>query len=239
MAYRTRSARRFARKSRSKFLSTIIVSIMLIYVTIFWILPNLINGLDRIKSFIEPSQKLEKNISENPTLAPPILNIPFEATNSSVIDIAGFTTPNSKVKIYVDDVLEVQTKAGTDGSFTATNINLNLGTNNIYGKSVSDQDKESLPSKTIRLLYDNEKPSLEVTEPEDGKTYSGERKIKVSGKTEPGVKVFVNDTQAIVLSDGGFNTIFNLNDGENILNFKALDSATNFDEITRKVTFQP
>ena len=239
MTYRTRSTRRLARKSRRNFLSTIIISALLIYATFFWILPNLINGLDTVKSFINPDQKKFQDISENPSLAPPVLNIPYEATNSSVIDIVGFTTPNSKVKIFVDDSLEAQVQAEDDGSFTAKNINLNLGTNNIYGKSIDDKDQESLPSKTIRLIFDNEKPVLEVSEPEDGKTFQGERKIKVLGKTETGAKVFINDTQAIVSSDGSFNSIFNLNDGENILTIKSEDLSKNFDEITRKVTFQP
>ncbi|OGE18126.1 hypothetical protein A3F00_04180 [Candidatus Daviesbacteria bacterium RIFCSPHIGHO2_12_FULL_37_11] len=239
MSYRTRSTRRFVKKSRTNFLTTIIISALLIYVTFFWILPNLINGLGNIKNFINPNQKKGQDVSENPSFAPPVLNIPYEATNSSVIEISGFTSPNSRVKIYVDDSLESTTQSDENGSFTAKNVNLNLGTNNIYGKSVDDKDKESLPSKTIRLMFDNEEPILEVSEPEDGHAFQSERKIKVSGKTEAGVKVFVNDAQAIVASDGSFNLIFNLNDGENILTIKAVDLASNFEEITKKVTFQP
>lgn len=239
MAYRTRSARRLARKSKRSLLLTFIICVLLIYATIFWILPNLINVLGSVKTFLKPSQKTVEDVSKNSSLAPPVLNIPYEATNSGSIDISGFTTPDSKVKIYVDDLLEAQTQADDDGSFIAKNINLNLGTNNIYGKSIDDKERESLQSKIIRLIFDNEKPFLEVTEPEDGKSIQGERKLKVSGKTEPGTRVFVNQIQAIVSSDGNFNTIFNLNDGENMLTIKVTDLASNFEEITRSVTFQP
>ena len=239
MAYRSRSARLLAKKSRRNFFSTIIISTLLLYATFFWILPNLINGLDSIKGLLSPNKKSSQDISENPTLAPPVLNIPYEATNSSTIDIPGFTSNNSKVKIFIDDSLESEVQAGEDGSFTAKNVNLNLGTNNIYGKSVDERNQESLPSKTIRLVFDNEKPPLEVTEPEDGKTYSGERKIKVAGKTEAGARVLINDTQAIVSSDGSFSSIVSLNDGENIILVKSIDKASNISEVEKKVSFQP
>src|SRR3989344_1694900 len=123
MAYRTRSARRFARKSRSKFFATFIISGLLIYVTIFWLLPFLINGLGTIQNAINPPKKGE-NISENPTLAPPVLNIPFEATNSAQIDVSGFATPETKIRIYVDDELKDDVTSAKDGSFTVRNINL-------------------------------------------------------------------------------------------------------------------
>ena len=126
----------------------------------------------------------------------------------------------------------------SDGSFIIENVSLVLGTNNIYGKTL-DEGEESLPSKTIRVLYDNEKLPLAIFEPEDGKKIQGERKLRISGKTEPGARVFINGSQTIVDKDGNFFTEQLLNDGDNNFNIRAEDSATNITEVERSVSFTP
>lgn len=238
MAYKyksRRSARRLARKSRRNFIITLFIIGILIYATIQWILPYFINGIGLINSIIKPSKKI---ITQNDvSLAPPVLNIPYEATSTAQINISGYVTPHIKVSIYVDDQLKDSTEALEDGSFEVRNVTLSLGTNNIYGKS-SDEKSESLPSKLIKVIYDNEKPTLEIHEPEDGKEIQGgDKKIKISGKTEPEAQVFVNDGRVVTNSDGTFSTDYPLNDGDNILTIKAVDEASNETETVRKVIF--
>ena len=239
MSYRTRSVRRTARNSKRNLFATIIICALIIYGTINFILPNLIGGIGQIKDFVKPPQKVVSDLSENPSLAPPVLSIPYEATNTAEIDIKGFATANSTIKIYINDELKSAIETENNGNFTAENVELNLGTNNIYGKTVDEKDQESLPSKTIRLFYDDEKPKLEVSEPPDGKTVQGERKIKVSGKTEGADKVLVNGAQTILGADGSFSLEISLSDGENNLTVRALDNASNFTEQAIKLSFQP
>lgn len=259
MTYRSRSARRLARKSRRNFIITLLLIGFLLYATIQWILPTLITGLgfirqNIIKSTINPSQKNEASITENASLAPPVLNIPYEATNTAQINIRGYGTPSSKVAIFLDDEKQDTVDVSSDGSFEFKNIPLVLGTNNIYGKSidpdfigVDENDKESLPSKTIKIIYDNENPPLEIFEPEDGKTIQGgdeqssssNRKIKIAGKTEPNARLYINDNQTVVDKEGKFESVQSLNDVENIFNIKSQDSAGNFTEISRRIIFQP
>lgn len=239
MAYRyrsRRSARKLAHKSRRNFIITLIIVAILIYATIVWILPTLINGVGFISGIVKPSHKVA--IQDNSSLAPPVLNIPYEATNTAQITIRGYAAPHTKVAIYIDDALKDSTQSSEDGSFEIKDISLALGTNNIYGKTMDD-DKESLPSKIIKVIYDNEKPSLEIYEPEDGKVIQDERKIKVRGKTEPQAQIFVNDARIITNFDGTFNTDYPLNDGDNILTIKAIDQASNYTEIARKLTLKP
>lgn len=206
------------------------------YATIQWILPYFISGIGFINSIIKPSKKV---ITQNSVaLAPPVLNIPYEATNTAQINISGFSTPNSKVKIYLDDEPKHEAEVLSDGSFTAENVSLVLGTNNIYGKTL-DEGGESLPSKIIKVTYDNEKPLLNISEPEDGKKVQGERKLKISGKTEPGSRVFINGSQTIVDGDGNFFTEQLLNDGDNNFNIRAEDLATNITDVERSVSFTP
>ncbi|MBI3103783.1 hypothetical protein HYZ05_02495 [Candidatus Daviesbacteria bacterium] len=237
--YRSYSARRLIRKSRRNLIITCLLIITLLYATINWALPSFVNMLGEVNNIVKPAPKRVKIDQLNSTLAPPILNIPFESTNTAKINISGYANPNAKVKIFVDDKAITTISVLEDGSFTAKEIDLNFGTNSIFSKSIDEEGKESLSSKTFKIIFDNEQPSLSVNEPEDNKNVAGERKLKISGKTEPGAQVFVNNAQVIVDKDGNFSTIVQLADGDNYFSIKAQDHAVNFKEISRKVTFQP
>lgn len=239
MSYRNRSSRRQARKGKQRFLTTVIIIIALMYVMVTWVLPGFIGGLGSITDFFKGSQIAETPISENPNLAPPVLNIPYEATNSAKINISGFAASHSTVKIYLDDELVETTTAEDDGTFLTQNIDLVLGNNNIFGKTEDEKGKESLPSKTIKLIYDNEKPALEISGPPDNHIVLGERKLIVDGRTEPNVTVTINGEQAIVDSEGKFSRQFNLSDGTNIFTIESKDIAGNTSIIARNVTFNP
>lgn len=240
MSYKTRSARRLAKKTKRNFLVSILLIGFILFATINWILPNFISGLGFIKGILQPSKQVVSSLEENPLLAAPVLYIPFEATNSSEINISGNSTPNSKVKLFLDDEEAQVVNVKDDGTFSFENISLSLGTNNIYAKTLDSQDKESLPSKTFQIIFDNEKPLLAINEPEDNKKIQGgEKTVKVSGKTEAGVKVLINDSQAIIDKDGNFSADYPINEGDNTITIKAIDLASNISEIQRKVVFQP
>lgn len=219
----------------------------LIYATLKWILPSFIGGVSTVKDIVKPSQKtIASPLSE--ALAPPVLNIPYEATNSAQIDIKGYGTPNLKVKLYIDDEVKDTVDVSSDGSFTFKDVSLSLGTNNIYGKTLDDEQvpgsagkgNESLPSKTIKLVFDNEKPNLQISEPDDNKkVQGGDKKVKVAGKTDPGAKVFISGNQTIVDKDGNFSSDQSLNDGDNTISIKAIDTAGNTNEIQRVVNYSP
>lgn len=241
MAYSYRSRRKikkYSQKSKRNLLVTLILVAFLIYATIFWILPTIINGMGTIKGFLNPKEQNDKTQTLDETISPPVLTIPFEATNSSSIDIVGYSTPGTEIEIYLDDELKQTADVKEDGSFIAQNIQLSLGTNNIFAKAKKDE-KTSLPSKQFKIIFDNEKPKLEVSEPEDGKNIQSERKIKVSGKTEINAKIFINDSQVIVDQDGSFLKEFSLNDDDNVFNIKAVDQASNENEVSKRINFTP
>lgn len=186
----------------------------------------------------KPEPKKETPISENLTLAPPVISIPFEATSSPKINIAGYATNNSSVEIYLDEELKTTIPTKEDGSFLAENIELNLGINNISGKTVDEKGQRSLSSKLLRIVYDSEKPKLEVNEPQDNKIVT-DKKITVSGSTDPtDITVTVNDIRAIVKSDGKFSLSLDIKEGDNEIIIKAQDSAQNTTGITKRVTLQ-
>lgn len=240
MSYRTRRKSSLASKSKRNFVVSLILIFVVGFATIQWILPTLVNGVGFIKGIVKPSTKNGENITENVSLAPPVLNIPFEATSTSQINISGFSIPNARVKLFLDDQEAEEVDVSSDGSFVFTNISLNLGTNNIYGKSVDETGRESLPSKTIKVLYDSEKPSLQIAEPEDNKTIQGgDKKVKFAGTTDFDSQILINGSQVVVNSEGKFETTLSLNDGENNFTVRSQDLAGNFTEISRKVTYNP
>lgn len=233
-----RAARKLVRRSKWNFFITLIVISVLIYSTITWILPALIGGLGTIKNITSPPKKVVIKSSENANLAPPVLNIPYEATGTAQINITGYATPDTEVRLYVDDEDRQTAGVSSEGNFTFEDISLSLGINNIYGVSLDADGKESLPSKTIKIIYDDEKPSLSVSEPEDNrKIQGGDKKVKVSGTTEPGAKIFINGAQTVVSSEGSFSTDQPLNDGDNDISIKAVDAALNAAEISRRVNY--
>src|SRR3989344_3157332 len=220
MSYRARSSRRYVKRSKRNFFVTLIIVILLLFATIQWILPTFVNGVGLVTGIFKEKSKTATNIAE--------------------IDVKGYSTPGSKVKLFLDGQEIEIIDASSEGDFTFKNVSLGLGINSLYAKSIDSEDRESLPSKTFRITYDNEKPTLNVSEPEDGKTIQGgEKKIKITGNTEVNAEVFVNDAQIIIDKDGNFSSDQNLNDGENIFTIKSVDPASNITEISRRVVYQP
>lgn len=203
-----------------------------------WGLPALIGGLSFFNKF-KPSTKVN-SVSEETVIAPPVLNIPFDATNSATIKISGYSTPKYKVEIYIDNELKNETTAGENGSFQSDAIPLSLGTNNIYGLTVNEDGKKSLPSKTIKLLYSSEKPKLELSEPADGQQIQGgDKKVSVSGKTDATSSLAINGNTVIINGDGNFSKTVDINEGDNVITVVATNLVGNTSQVERRVTYLP
>lgn len=213
----------------------IILGIIILFV-LLKVLPELVGGLSFLNKF-KPSAKSD-TVSDTTTLAPPVLNIPFESTNSANLRISGYATPKTTVKIYIDDELKSTSQTLDDGTFQTNSLALNLGTNNIYGKVSDEKNHQSLPSKTIKLTYNSDKPKLDLNGPADNtQIKGGDKKVTVSGSTDPDDSISVNGTTVIVNSDGSFSTTVNLNDGDNNLTVTATNSFGNITTVSRKVNY--
>lgn len=229
------------RKSKRKLFFSVIIAGALIYSLLTWLLPALIGSLTVINQF-KPTPVQPTPVADEITLAPPVLNIPFEATNTATIKIKGYSTPDLSVKIYVDDNLKNTAKTSADGSFTSDSITLSLGTNNIYGQTVDENNHQSLPSKIIRVTYNNEKPTLDLDSPSDNQEIKGgDKKITVSGKVTPsgGTAITVNGTRVIVKEDGNFSQTIDINEGENNIVIIATSQTGNSTQVTRQVIYSP
>ncbi|MFH0936994.1 MAG: hypothetical protein V1808_01745 [Candidatus Daviesbacteria bacterium] len=242
--YKPLLGKRQEKRARRRLLIVFFVSIILLYSFFTWFFPSLVGGLSILNRF-KPTSQAQAPVSESATLAPPVLNIPYEATSSAQISINGYSVPKSQVEIYLDDELATTTDVREDGSFNTEPISLKIGTNNIFGKTLeisenNEVSKKSLPSKVIKVFFDNEKPKLEIAEPQDNQTVNGERKINISGQTDDdNITVTINGTRAVVNQEGNFLGNLELSDGENNITISATDLAGNDTSVSRKVTFIP
>lgn len=235
------SIRRSERKSRNRLIFTLILGIFLIYALFSWILPTIIGGASLINNFKQkPTQEVENK--ETQAIAPPVLSIPYEATNTATIRIKGYAQPNLEVEIYVDDDLKSTAKAGDDGNFTSEEITLSLGTNNINGKTIGLDGSKSLSSKPIKIYFNNQKPKLDIKQPSDSQEIKGgDKKVNVSGNVDPpqDIIVTINNSRVILDQNGNFSQTIEINEGENNIMISATDSFGNNTKVTKKITYQP
>lgn len=234
-------SRRIERKSKKNFLLTLIICGFLIFILFAWFIPTFIGSLSFLNRYKQPV-KTTKSVSESALLAPPVLNIPYEATNTASIIVHGYTTPETSVEIYINDNLTSTTKSASDGSFVSDQVTLDLGKNSISGKTIDSQGNKSYGSKPIIISYSNEKPELEISNPQDNSEIKGgDKKVTVSGKTndDQEITVLINGNRVIVSSDGSFTQVLDINEGDNNISVTATDKAGNTTEVTRKVVYQP
>lgn len=228
------------RKSRKNLLLTLLICGVLLFVLFVWFIPTFINSLSLLNRF-KQSPKTTKPVSENALLAPPVLNIPYEATNTAAIVVRGYTTADTSVEIYLNDELKSATKSTPDGSFLSDPITLDLGKNSLSGKTIDTNGNKSYGSKPIIITFSNEKPILEITDPQDNQVViGGDKKVTINGKTnqEKEITISINGNRVIVSSDGNFSQSVTLNEGDNNISITALDKAGNTTEVVRKVTYR-
>ena len=71
-----------------------------------------------------------------------------------------------------------------------------------------------------------EKPKLEVSQPNDN-TKTNKQEIKIEGKTDKETYIKVNGQPVVVDSQGAFQTLLKLNDGDNSIEIIAEDIVGN------------
>jgi len=234
---RSRLYKRLESKSKKNILVNVILIVFIIVILAKFGIPMIINFTFFISG--KTSSKID-TIQKNSVsfVAAPVLKSLPIATNSAEIVVTGEALDNQTVSLYVNNILVDQTKSESNGSFSF-NVTLSEEENAIKVKS-SSEDIESDFSKTLHISYKNSPPTLNIDNPADGETFSGEQKtISIEGKTDPLVKVTVNGYRAI--TDQGNNFFYNLplKDGENIIKIIAVDGASNKTEKEIKVIYHP
>jgi bacillopeptidase F len=201
-----------------------------------WGIPSLISMSIFISNLNHKNDTQIKNTDSDPVF-PPILDPVAEATNSSPISVGGYSGSGNAVELYLNDVLDDKTNVDEKGQFLFSNVDLKIGSNSIYVKS-QRQDKQSDKSQIYSIVYKKTLPKLEIEKPDNNQIINSEKKeTSVSGITDPGNTVTINDHFVIVNTDGKFSYNIILNEGNNILIIVASDKAGNKTTTERKITY--
>lgn len=199
-----------------------------------------------IRAAIEISLFLQKRNSpplssapyEN-VVPPPELFPIAEATNSSSLPLSGYSLPNQKVDVYINDLNIKTLDANSEGKFEG-DISLSLGLSKIYAVSVNSLGVKSSPSKSWTIFYNDSPPYLEILEPNNNSTIKGRQNtITFKGKIANTSRIFINDHQVITENSGNFTYPVTLVQGENKFKIVCLDPAQNKTELEWQITYQP
>ncbi|MBI5465167.1 hypothetical protein HY946_00985 [Candidatus Gottesmanbacteria bacterium] len=180
--------------------------------------------------------------SERDTTSPfsPRLEAPHTATNSAKITISGYAEPGTTLEIFLNGDSLKEILLGSDGLFIFPDVFLTEGENKITATAKDTAGNISQPTEPLIIVYKRTPPALEISQPQEGESFSGEKKeVPISGLTEPGVSLSINGRLVMVKNDGSFLYSLPLTPGENLIRIAATDIAGNQTIIERKITFSP
>lgn len=215
---------------------TNLLSISIIVVTYVWIIYLLSN----VNSFWEIFRG--KDVYVEKDLVPPTkpyLNPIPEATKEDYVDLQGRSEAGVKLTLKIDGQKFQETVADAEGKFSFTGIPVGFASQVMYVEAVDEAGNVSSPSQTYTIVKDTEEPEFEILTPENGENYkSTGRTYKVTGKTEPGLTVQINEQRAILTPAGEFSASIRLEEGSNEIKIKVIDKAGNEKEETIYLNYE-
>lgn len=230
---------RLTKRMEQKTKKNLALSVLGIILIVFFVFRFGTTLLVNFSLFLSGSQnKTETKAQDSSFIAPPVLDSFPEATASANIIISGIASKNQTIDLYINDDLTDTVKAGDNGRFSFKET-IKPGESTIKVKAVVNE-KESDFSNSIITAFKNAPPSLNITSPSDGQSFSKDQNtIDIRGTTDSDVKVTVNGFWSITDSSGNFFYNFPLQTGENKIKIEATDLAGNKNEKEIKVTYSP
>jgi hypothetical protein len=229
----TRLSRNFEKKTRNRLILNILGTVIILVLLVKFGVPLLIN----FSLFLSGSKGSTPTTSNKGFIAPPLFNDTFTATNSASISLSGSSTPKATIKLFVNGELSNTTTVKEDGTFSFDNVALEKGDNNIKAKTSKD-NSESDFSESLQITYSNKSPNLSIDSPSDGQSFSKDQNsVTVKGKTDPDIKVTVNNFWAVTDNSGNYSYNLQLQNGDNKIIVDAVDNAGNKTEKTITVKY--
>jgi len=158
------------------------------------------------------------------------------ATNSAKISVSGSVNNYDTLTFYLNKEKDKEIPIVTD-SFSIEVGDLKKGDNQVYFLAKSKKFNQEKQSETYNVVYNDDKPKLEISEPDD-QLKTNKQEIKVIGKTDKDNTVKINNLPVVVDYQGGFQTSVKLNDGENKINIIVENNFGSSETKTLTVTYQ-
>lgn len=231
VTYNSRLARREARLSRRQTYLFLAGSAILIVALILFGLPLLFRLTGAISGINEKTANQGASQGLAPTI--PELSQDLSATNTAQITISGFADAKTTIQLFHNNIPDQTVVSGDDGKFEFP-VTLDKGTNSFAAQAIADAGQKSAQSQTYSVSYLTGNPKLDISTPNDNDA-------AISGQTDPGDSVSINDHLVIVDSLGKFSSPTNLKSGDNNFKIVATDQAgnTTVKQVTIKSTTTP
>lgn len=201
------------------------------------------NMFVRIASWWADKQTMTTDTTNNNVIPPsvPRLIISNRVVRDSKITLGGFAEPNIEVSISNNDQVISKTLADNNGQFVFSEINLVNG-DNIFRVRASDKlGNFSQYGNPEKITYDNVPPELTIESPSSGADIRGAQNqvVEIKGRTEQGVRVWINDKLVIIGNNGNFVSTYRLSVGQQEIVVKAIDLAGNETEEILVLSYSP
>lgn len=225
MTYTSRLQKRQNRFTQRQIYILIGLSVVLIIIIVYFGIAFLFGLTTRISSL--QRQNNQADSQNSPGLAPntPRFSQKFFATSSANLKISGTADPKINVEIFHNDRSLGSNLSSDQGNFSF-DVSLEKGANVFVAQAVSDKGKKSDESLPYNINFVIGSPTLDVSSPADGDSIK-DSPIVVSGKTDSGNSLTVNDHIIIVQADGSFSYYLNVSDGDNKIKIVSTDPAGN------------
>ncbi|HOO96344.1 MAG TPA: PQQ-binding-like beta-propeller repeat protein [Caldisericia bacterium] len=153
-----------------------------------------------------------------------------------------------KIRVYYNDSAEIDGTLSTSESWIKLSSTTYKTASQTYEVSVSSEgmepgeyrgtiDVDSTVGKlSIPVIMNvSPKPPIKLVVNLEDTSYTNQNPFKVTGSTAPGATVSVNERPISVKTDGSFEEMIPIKDGENRLNFHAQDNKGNIADIAKVV----
>lgn len=176
----------------------------------------------------------ETEIRQTETLSTINIDPIPSATSSSSILFSGSALSYDSLEIYLND--EKRDEIAISDTFSSEVQGLEKGNNTLYFIAKSSKTKKTEKTQEYDVIYKDEKPKLELSEPgENART--NKEDIRISGITDKEVTIRINSQPIVVDAEGKFTTLFRLKDGENKIEVIAEDIVGNQEKKSLTVTY--
>ncbi len=219
---------RLERKAEEQITKKTVLLGLITLVTVILVIVFGLPFLVRFSIFLGEA-KSSREVEENEGIPPlaPRLVLPFEATNSAKITVVGTAEANTNVELLKNDFSWGKVEVSSEGDFSFEDVELDLGSNNFNALAIADNGLSSDLSLQYEVIYDNEFPAVEVTNPGEESVTVDFADFDIIGQTEKEASVLVNGRVAIVNNEGQFKLKVQLNPGKNDIEVTVTDLAGN------------
>ncbi|OGK62368.1 hypothetical protein A2334_02920 [Candidatus Roizmanbacteria bacterium RIFOXYB2_FULL_38_10] len=195
----------------------------------------IINGSLLINELANSQRSKNEEVKKDQTLTSLMIDPPPSATSSSQLSVSGSTVNFDIVEVYLNH--EKMTEVAVINDVFADEIRgLEKGENSLYFIAKSKKFSQTKKSSVFTVIYKDEKPTLEITDPNDN-SRTNKQEIKIAGKTGKETYIKINGQPVVVDANGGFQTWYKLNDGDNIIEIVAEDIVGNEEKKSLKITY--